>query len=105
MDEEVWANEIATGTLKNISRKAGVSFVNGVTHRTKDGQAVIPDHRFGLWDLPLDGGKAQNITAGMGDCEQMVFRCVDLEAGEEGSPPPFPPPPRRPGTPPPGSFW
>jgi len=104
-DKEVWAYEIASGKTQNISRKAGVSFVNeeddhpyekpiyGVAGWTKDGQAVILNHRFDLWSLPLSAGKAQNITGGMGAREQIVFRYVDLEPDEEGFQPPIPPPP------------
>ncbi len=94
-DKEVWAYEIATGNSKNISKVSGVSFVNeeddhpyekpiyGLAGWTKDGQAVILNHRFDLWSLPLYGGKASNITGGVGAREQIVFRYVNLEP-EEG---------------------
>ncbi len=104
-DKEVWAYEIATGAVRNISKKAGISFINeeddhpyekpiyGLAGWTKDGRAVILNHRFDLWSLPLDDGKPQNITGGMGEREQIVFRYVDLEPEEGGFPAPFPPPP------------
>lgn len=104
-DKEVLAYEIATGTARNLSKAAGVSFVNeeddhpyekptyGLAGWTKDGQAVILNHRFDLWSLPLKSGKAQNLTDGVGNREQIVFRYVDLEPDEGPAPSPFPPPP------------
>ncbi|MBM3791599.1 MAG: S9 family peptidase, partial [Acidobacteria bacterium] len=103
-DKEVWVYEIATGSARSISKGTGKSFVNeeddhpyekplhGVAGWTKDGTAVILNHTFDLWSLPLKSGKATNITGGVGEREHIVFRYVDLEPEEEGGPPPFPPP-------------
>ncbi len=103
-DGAVWVYEIATRKTRNLSGKTGVSFVNeeddhpyekpiyGVAGWAKDGSAVILNHRFDLYSLPLDGGKAANITGGTGDREQIVFRYVNLEPDEDSSPMPFPPP-------------
>jgi len=103
-DKQVYVHGLASGVDRNLSKDAGLSFVNeeddhpyekpiyGLAGWTKDGQSVILNHRFDLWSLPLKGGKAVNLTRGMGEREQMVFRYVDLEP-DEGSPsPPFPPP-------------
>jgi dipeptidyl aminopeptidase/acylaminoacyl peptidase len=52
----------------------------GVAGWSKDGKAVILNHRFDLYLVPLDGGKVTNLTGGVGDKEQIVFRLVRLDA-------------------------
>ncbi len=91
----LWAYSLAGGELRNISEKAPVSFVNedddhpyelpiwGVAGWSKDGRAVVVNHRFDLWRLPLADGDAENITRGVGDAEQIRFRYVNLSPSED----------------------
>jgi dipeptidyl aminopeptidase/acylaminoacyl peptidase len=51
----------------------------GVAGWSKDGKSLIVNHRHDLYLLPLDGGKATNLTGGMGDAQQIVFRLVRLD--------------------------
>ena len=91
-DKELWLYNMETEETRNLSKTAPVSFVNedddhpyekpiyGLTGWTKDGSSVILNHKFDLWMLPLTGNKATNLTAGMGDKEQIRFRYVNLDA-------------------------
>ena len=93
--KQLWVYDIEEGKTKNISEKAPVSFVNeeddhpwekpayGVGGWTKDGKAVIVNHKFDLWSLPLDGGNPENITGGIGDREQIRFRYINLDPEEK----------------------
>jgi dipeptidyl aminopeptidase/acylaminoacyl peptidase len=94
-DETLQAHEIATGRTIDLSALAGVSFVDatddhdyelpsyGLAGWTRDGKAVIAQHRYDLWYLPVDGGKAVNLTQGVGDAEKIRFRVVDLDDEDE----------------------
>ena len=42
----------------------------GVAGYTSDGKAVIANHRYDLWLLPLDGSAPTNLTGGLGDQER-----------------------------------
>jgi dipeptidyl aminopeptidase/acylaminoacyl peptidase len=90
-DEEVIARELASGREVNLSESSGVDFVNrqddhpyelpayGVAGWSEDGESVILNHRFDVWEVPLDGGSATNITAGLGNRDQIQFRVTTLE--------------------------
>ncbi len=56
----------------------------GIAGWSKDGRYVIANHRFDLYLLPVDGGKAVNLTGGVGDREQIVFRLVRLDRASAG---------------------
>jgi dipeptidyl aminopeptidase/acylaminoacyl peptidase len=76
---------------RSITLGAGMSFVDaeddhpyekpiyGVAGWSKDGKSVILNHRFDLYSVPLDGGKPVNLTGGVGDAQQIVFRLVRLD--------------------------
>jgi dipeptidyl aminopeptidase/acylaminoacyl peptidase len=95
-DEALQAHEIATGRTIDLNALAGVSFVDatddhdyelpsyGIAGWSTDGKAVIAQHRYDLWYLPLDGGKAVNLTQGVGDGEKIRFRVVDLDREDDG---------------------
>ncbi len=51
----------------------------GLAGWTKDGKNVIVNHKYDLWMLALDGSKATNITKGVGEEEQIIFRYVNIE--------------------------
>lgn len=55
----------------------------GLEGWTKDGKGVIVNHKYDLWLLTLDGTKATNLTAGVGDKEEIKFEYVSLDALEE----------------------
>ena len=56
----------------------------GVAGWSKDGKSVIVNHEFDLYGLPLDGSKATNLTGGVGDAQQIVFRIVRLDRAGGG---------------------
>ena len=86
--------ESAKGTALGSAEK--ISFIDaeddhpyekpiyGVAGWSKDGKSVIVNHRFDLYSLPLDGGKAVNLTGGEGDKGQIVFRLVRLDRAGGG---------------------
>ncbi len=39
----------------------------GIAGFTSDGKAVIVNHQYDLWLLPLDGSAPTNLTAALGD--------------------------------------
>src|SRR5262249_57762623 len=53
--------------------------IYGVAGWSKDGKSVILNHQFDLYAVPLDGGKPVNLTGGVGEAEQIVFRLVRLD--------------------------
>ncbi len=79
-----------------IDAKAGKSFVDeeddhpaekpayGVAGWTKDGASVLLYHRYDIWQLPLEGGAAVNLTKGKGDADEIRFRLVRPDAGARG---------------------
>jgi dipeptidyl aminopeptidase/acylaminoacyl peptidase len=94
-NKQLFAVELETGKKTNLTAQSPVSFVNtdddhpyelptwGVAGWSKDGTAVLLNHRFDLWSLPLAGGKPTNLTSGIGEKEQIVFRYVDLDPEEK----------------------
>jgi len=75
----------------DLGAAAGVDFVDadddhpyerpvyGVAGWSKDGRSVLLHHRFDVWQVPLAGGKAVNLTHGAGDSAQIHFRVVRLD--------------------------
>ncbi len=51
---------------------------------TKDGQSVLLYDKFDVWQAPLDGGKATNLTQGVGKAQGIQFRVVRFNAGGRG---------------------
>ncbi len=95
-EKQLWVYNLDQGTTTNLSDAAtGVNFVNeeddhpyekpsfGIGGWTADGSAVIVNHKFDLWQLPLDGGQGTNLTGGMGEKDQIRFRYVRLDPEEE----------------------
>ncbi len=56
----------------------------GVAGWSKDGKSVIMNHKYDLYALPLDGGKAVNLTGSVGDAQQIRFRLVRLDRAGGG---------------------
>ncbi|HEY7236877.1 MAG TPA: prolyl oligopeptidase family serine peptidase [Gemmatimonadaceae bacterium] len=58
----------------------------GVGGWSKDGRYVLLDQKYDVWALPLDGGKAIDLTQGVGAAQRIQFRVVRLDrrAGRGG---------------------
>jgi dipeptidyl aminopeptidase/acylaminoacyl peptidase len=93
-DGHVWDYAIARGASVNLTASAPVSFVDeqydhpgtkppyGVAGWTKDGKAVVLNHRYDLWLQPLNGSPATVLTGGVGDAERIRFDYVRLDPEE-----------------------
>ena len=53
----------------------------GVGGWTKDGKSVLLYDKFDVWQVPLDGGKAIDLTQGLGRSQGIEFRVVRFNAG------------------------
>ena len=94
-DKNIIAYNIATGQSTNLTQQTGIDFIDkrddhpyelpiyGVSGWTRDGKAVLLNHDFDIWSVPLAGGKATNLTGGAGDAGQVRFRYVRLDPEEE----------------------
>jgi dipeptidyl aminopeptidase/acylaminoacyl peptidase len=58
--------------------------IYGVAGWAKDGHSVLLYDKYDIWQMSLDGGKAVNLTNGVGRAQQIVFRLVRLSAGGRG---------------------
>jgi dipeptidyl aminopeptidase/acylaminoacyl peptidase len=94
-DKQLWIYDFQKGATTDISSEAPVVFVNeeddhpnekppfGMAGWTKDGKAVIVNHKYDLWLLPLDGKNPANLCQGLGDKEKIRFRYVRLDPEEK----------------------
>ena len=94
-DKQIWVYDFEKGTTTNISIEAPVVFVDeeddhpdekppyGLAGWTKDGKAVIVNHKYDLWLLPLDGKGPVNISKGLGSKQEIRFRYVRLDPEEK----------------------
>lgn len=92
-DQRVYAYELPTGRTVQVDARAGRRFVNeqddraaekpiyGVAGWSSDGKSVVLNHRYDLWQLPLDGGAPVNLTRGIGDRDQIRFRVAPFRPG------------------------
>lgn len=90
-DRKIVAYDVTTGRNTVLGGSDRIDFIDatddhpyekpiyGVAGWSKDGKSLIVNHRFDLYLLPLDGGKAVNLTGGVGDREQIVFRLARLD--------------------------
>jgi len=90
-NQEVIARNIPSGEEVNLTESSGVDFVNrqddhpyelpayGVAGWSEDGESVILYDRFDVWEVPLNGSAATNLTAGVGGRDQIQFRVTTLE--------------------------
>jgi len=95
-DKKTYAYNLETGTKTNLDALAGRNFVDvgddhpyekptyGTAGWSKDGKAVLLYDDFDIWQVPLGGGKAVNLTSGMGAKEQIRFRLVRLDRAGGG---------------------
>lgn len=94
-DEILHVKNLETLESVNLSELAGVDFVNreddhpyekpayGIAGWAKNGRRVLVNHKFDIWSLPLGSGRAENITRGMGEKEQIQFRYIRLDREED----------------------
>lgn len=89
----LWAHDLDNGKTVNLSKKApSVNFVNedddhpyekpayGIAGWSSDQNSVIVNHKFDLWQLPLDDTAGKNLTGGVGEADQIRFRLVQLDS-------------------------
>ena len=94
-DGEYWLYDLASGTSRNLSKAAGVSFINreddhpsparpawGVAGWSKNDASAIVYDEFDLWELPVDGSKPRRLTDG--GQEQIRHRYVNPDARAAG---------------------
>ena len=94
-DGEYWLYDLPAGTSRNLSKAAGVSFINreddhpsparpawGVAGWTKDDAGAIVYDEFDLWELPVDGAKPRRLTGGA--AEQVRHRYVNPDPRAAG---------------------
>lgn len=90
-DRHIWDYDIEANRSVNLTESAPVSFVNeqedhfgtkppyGLAGWTKDGSAVVLNHRYDLWLQPLDGSAATVLTEGWGDENRVRLRYLRLD--------------------------
>jgi dipeptidyl aminopeptidase/acylaminoacyl peptidase len=93
-DAHVWDYVIADDRHVNLTASAPVSFMNqefdrfgerppyGVAGWSKDGESVLLNHRYDIWQLPLDGNPATNLTGDVGAENEMRLRYVQTDPEE-----------------------
>jgi dipeptidyl aminopeptidase/acylaminoacyl peptidase len=89
-----YSYSIANGSTVNLTKDIAVHFYNeqndvpstpgpyGVAGWTKDDANVLIYDRYDVWQLAPDGGKARNLTDGVGRKEQTTLRYVRLDPKE-----------------------
>jgi dipeptidyl aminopeptidase/acylaminoacyl peptidase len=95
-NENVIARELASGEEVNLTQSSGVDFVNrqddhpyelptyGTAGWSTDGESVVLYDRYDIWEVPLDGSEATNLTRGMGAADKIRFRVTRLGGGGGG---------------------
>lgn len=95
-DKKTFAYNVETGAKVNLDAIAGRSFVDvgddhpyekptyGTAGWSKDGKSVLLYDDFDIWQIPLEGGKAVNLTGGMGAKDQIRFRLVRFDRAGGG---------------------
>ena len=90
-DNKFQAYDLDAGSTRTLGGAATVSFVDtefdhpgpkpayGIAGYTTDKKSVIVQHRFDLWQLPLDGSAGRNLTGGAGAKNEIRFRYVRTE--------------------------
>lgn len=84
-DQQIHAHGLDSGRTTVLD--AGMNFINtaddftyekgiwGVAGWSKDGRSVLLYDQFDIWQMPLDGGAPENLTAGVGSAQQIAF-CI-----------------------------
>jgi dienelactone hydrolase len=94
-DAAVWSYALRTGEHADLTSAVPVTFENeeydrlgekppyGIAGWTADSAAVILEHRYDLWRVPLDGGTPTDLTGGAGVRGEVRFRILDLDPDED----------------------
>jgi len=97
-DNKFQAYDLDAGTNRTLGGGSPVSFVDmefdhpgprpsyGIAGYTKDGKAVVVQHRYDLWLFPIDGSAPRNLTNGVGDKNDIRFRYVRTEPPDQAVP-------------------
>jgi len=90
-DNKFQEYELDAATTRTLGGSSAVSFVDmefdhpgpkpsyGLAGYSSDGKSVIVQHRYDLWQFPLDGGAPKNITNGVGSKGEVRFRYARTE--------------------------
>jgi dipeptidyl aminopeptidase/acylaminoacyl peptidase len=93
-DNKFQAYDLDAATTKTLGGASLTSFVDmeydhpgprpsyGIAGYSSDGKSVIIQHRYDLWQMPLDGSAPTNLTAGMGTKNEIRFRYVRTEPAD-----------------------
>jgi esterase/lipase len=96
-DSKFQAYDLDAASTRTLGGAATASFVDmefdhpgprpayGIAGYTTDKKSVIVQHRFDLWQLPLDGSAARNLTNGAGTKGEIRFRYVRTEPDPPGA--------------------
>lgn len=88
--------ETASAVTLDASTVPGKSYVNedddhayekpiwGLGGWSSDGKSVLLYDKFDIWQVPLDGSRATNLTRGVGRAQQVQFRVVRWDGGAGG---------------------
>jgi dienelactone hydrolase len=97
-DNKYQAYDLDAGTTRTLAAGNPVNFTDmefdhpgprpsyGIAGYTSDKKAVIVQHQYDLWLLPLDGSAPRNLTSGVGSKNEIRFRYVRTEPLDEASP-------------------
>lgn len=87
-DQKVESYDLDAATTRTLGGAKAANFTDmefdrpgprpsyGVAGFTKDGTAVVMQHRYDLWALPLDGSAARSLTNGEGTSKEIRFRII-----------------------------
>jgi len=97
-DNKFQAYDLDAGTAKTLAANSQVSFVDtdfdhpgtkpsfGIAGYAGDNKSVLVNHKYDLWQVPLDGSAPRNLTNGIGAKNEIRFRYVRTERPEMGGP-------------------
>jgi dipeptidyl aminopeptidase/acylaminoacyl peptidase len=90
-DNRLHAYDLEAASTRPLANGNAISFIDtefdhpgpkpayGVGGYTSDGKAVLANHRYDLWLVPLDGSAPKNLTNGVGTKNETRFRYVRVE--------------------------
>jgi dipeptidyl aminopeptidase/acylaminoacyl peptidase len=96
-DNKFQAYDLDSASTRTLGGATTASFVDmefdhpgpkpayGIAGYTTDKKSVIVQHRFDLWQLPLDGSAGRNLTNGAGTKSEIRFRYVRTEPDPPGA--------------------
>ncbi|HEY0875887.1 MAG TPA: hypothetical protein VGD94_20595, partial [Vicinamibacterales bacterium] len=97
-DNRFHAYDLDAGASKPLGNGASISFVDdeydhpgprpsyGIAGYSSDGTSVIAEHKYDLWQVPLDGSAPKNLTNGLGAKNEMRFRYARVEPADPTKP-------------------